>query len=123
MARKPRIVVPGQPLHIIARGNDRQAVFYADEDYQRYTDDLYESSRQHGCQIHAYVLMTNHVHLLMTPLKKDSASKMMQALGRRYVRYINKVYQRTGTLWEGRFKSALGDSCRYLLSSSRYSDL
>ncbi len=123
MARKPRIVVAGQPLHVIQRGNDRQAVFYADEDYQHYLDDLNTASQQHGCQIHAYVLMTNHVHLLITPTAEDSASRMMQTLGRRYVRYINTEYRRTGTLWEGRFKSALIDSEQYLLTCSRYIEL
>ena len=98
MARKPRIVVAGQPLHVIQRGNERQAVFYADEDYQRYLEYLDTASQQHGCQIHAYVLMTNHVHLLITHVAAESVSKMMQTLGRRYVRYVNTVYKRTGTL-------------------------
>lgn len=98
MARKPRIVVAGQPLHVIQRDNDRQTVFYADEDYQRYLDDLDTASQQHVCQIHAYGLMTNHVHLLITSGAEDSASRMMQTLGRRYVRYVNTVYKRTGTL-------------------------
>ena len=119
MARKPGIVVAGQPLHVIQRGNDRQAVFYADEDYQHYLDDLNTASQQHGCQIHAYVLMTNHVHLLITPTAEGSASRMMQTLGRRYVCYINTEYRRTGTLWEGRFKSGLIDSEQYFLTCSR----
>ena len=83
MARLPRIVVPGQPLHIVQRGNNRQAVFFADEDYRRYLDDLREAASANGCAVHAYVLMTNHVHLLMTPGAALGMSQMMQSLGRR----------------------------------------
>lgn len=123
MARLPRIVVPGLPLHIIQRGNNRLPVFFTEEDYRYYLDTLTEASHQHGCAVHAYVLMTNHVHLLMTPGAKDSVSYCMQALGRKYVRYINDSYGRTGTLWEGRFKSALVDTERYLLTCYRYIEL
>ncbi|MBK8164189.1 MAG: transposase [Gammaproteobacteria bacterium] len=123
MARLPRIVVPGQALHLVQRGNNRQACFFADDDYRHYLDSLRDAARQNGCHIHAYVLMTNHVHLLLTPDRIEAPSLTLQSVGRRYVRYINKVYRRTGTLWEGRYKSTLIDSERYLLTCSRYIEL
>ncbi len=123
MARLPRIVIPGYPLHVIQRGNNRQAIFYAEEDYYRYLEVLRQASEANGCEIHAYVLMTNHIHLLVTPGQKESLSLMMQSVGRSYVRYINSLYRRSGTLWEGRFKSALIDSEHYLLTCSRYIEL
>ena len=123
MARTPRVVIAGHPLHVIQRGNNRQAVFYADEDYLRYIETLRQSSAACDCQIHAYVLMTNHVHMLVTPAHEESLSLMMQSLGRQYVRYVNSLYRRSGTLWEGRFKSALIDSDQYLLTCSRYIEL
>jgi len=123
MARQARIVIPGQAMHVVQRGNNRQATFYADEDYRRYLDILFEYAEQHGCAIHTYVLMTNHIHLLLTPETEKSVSNMMQAIGRKYVRYVNGVYQRTGTLWEGRYKSAIIDSDHYLLTCSRYIEL
>jgi len=104
MARLPRIVIPGHPLHVIQRGNNRQATFYAEEDYHKYLETINEAARDNGCLIHSYVLMTNHVHLLITPLQQQSLSLTMQTLGRKYVRYINGVYRRTGTLWEGKFQ-------------------
>jgi len=123
MARMPRIVVPGQALHIIQRGNNRQPVFFRDDDCRFYLETLQQAAESHGCAVHAYVLMTNHVHLLLTPEQDDGPSLMMQAVGRGYVRYVNGRYHRTGTLWEGRFKSALIDSERYLLTCSRYIEL
>jgi putative transposase len=123
MARLPRIVVPGQALHIVQRGNNRHPTFFSNMDYQFYLDSLAVSAECYGCAIHAYVLMTNHVHLLLTPEAKESPSRCLQALGRKYVRYINGTYQRTGTLWEGRFKSALIDSDNYLLTCYRYIEL
>lgn len=120
MARMPRIVVPGQALHIIQRGNNRQPIFFSIVDYPIYLETLHQAAVTHGCAVHAYVLMTNHVHLLLTPEQKVSPSRMMQAIGRGYVRYVNGRYRRSGTLWEGRFKSALIDSERYLLICSRY---
>jgi len=123
MARTPRIVVPGQPLHLIQRGNNRQPTFYADEDYRFYLECLYDAASYHGCAVHAYVLMTNHVHLLLTPFSPQAVSRCMQAVGRRYVRYVNQVYRRSGTLWEGRFKSGLIDSEHYLFTCSRYIEL
>jgi putative transposase len=123
MARQPRLILPGQPHHVIQRGNNRSPIFFAEKDCWHYLDWLGEESKKQGCAIHAYVLMTNHVHLLLTPQRSDSISSMMQALGRRYVRYINYTYQRSGTLWEGRFKSALIDSEPYLLTCQRYIEL
>ncbi len=98
------------PQHVIQRGNNREPCFYAEGDYRRYLNDLLESAMKYDCRVHAYVLMTNHVHLLVTPMEKYGVSQMMQALGRRYVCHINKTYKRTGTLWEGRYKSSLIDS-------------
>ena len=123
MPRKPRFNLPGIPQHIIQRGNNREPCFLADEDYERYLSDLSEVASKFNCHIHAYVLMTNHVHLLATPMLEHGLSQMMQALGRRYVRYFNHRYQRTGTLWEGRYKSSLIDSDRYLLACMRYIEL
>jgi len=123
MARLPRIVIPKQPLHIIQRGNNREPCFFADEDFRFYLDSLKDASSRHGCRIHAYVLMTNHVHLLLTPESAESPSAVLQSVGRRYVRYVNHVYGRSGTLWEGRYKSALIDSDHYLLVCSRYIEL
>lgn len=123
MPRRARISVPGIPWHIIQRGNNRAACFYADEDYRRYLHDLKERADKHGCLIHAYVLMTNHVHLLLTPKEKDSASLLMKHLGQRYVQYVNRMYRRSGTLWEGRFRSCLVQSEDYLLACYRYIEL
>ena len=120
MARRPRHVIPGQAIHLIQRGNNRQAVFFANADYRLYHEVLEDAALRYGCAIHAYVFMTNHVHLLLTPSTHDGPSRVMQSVGRRYVRHVNTSYRRTGTLWEGRFKSAIVDSERYLLTCSRY---
>jgi len=121
--RKPRFTLPGVPQHVIQRGNNREPCFFVEEDYNRYLTDLSETAVRHACAIHAYCLMTNHVHLLMTPMREHSISQTMQALGRRYVYYVNKTYRRTGTLWEGRYKASLIDSEAYLLSCMRYIEL
>lgn len=123
MPRKPRFNLIGIPQHVIQRDNNREPCFLSEEDYRRYLKDLRESADKFFCKIHAYVLMTNHVHLLVTPMVDCGISQMMQALGRRYVCYVNKTYKRTGTLWEGRFKSSLVDSDRYLLTCMRYIEL
>ena len=123
MPRRPRILVPGVPAHIIQRGNNRSACFYAEEDYRFYLEHLGEQARKHACQIHAYCLMTNHVHLLLTPTAPDSLSQMMKGLGQRYVQYVNRTYQRSGTLWEGRFRSCLIQDEAYLLACYRYIEL
>jgi len=123
MPRQPRYNLPGLPQHVIQRGNNRQAVFFDEGDYRRYLSDLDEIATDTGCSIHAFVLMTNHVHLLVTPGVANGISKLMQGLGRRYVAYVNHTYQRTGTLWEGRYKASLVAQDRYLLACMRYIEL
>lgn len=123
MARLPRIVLEGQALHIVQRGNNRQPCFFAEDDYRFYLDSLKEAAMRYGCSVHAYVLMTNHVHLLLTPERPAAPSRVLQSVGRRYVRYVNHVYRRSGTLWEGRFKSAPVDSDQHFLVCSRYIEL
>ncbi|MES2770757.1 MAG: transposase [Pseudomonadota bacterium] len=123
MARLPRFVLPGQPQHVIVRGNNRSEIFCLNADYPFYLQKLASACSQYGCAIHAYVLMTNHVHLLITPHTEQSLSNTMQMLGRYYVRYYNDRYQRTGTLWEGRYKASLIDSEAYLLTCMRYLEL
>ena len=123
MPRKPRFNLVGIPQHVIQRGHNREPCFYAEQDYQQYLDDLKEVAKKYECCIHAYVLMTNHIHMLVTPMVDHGISNMMQALGRRYVYYINKSYHRSGTLWEGRYKSSLIDSDKYLLVCMRYIEL
>jgi putative transposase len=123
MARLPRLNLPGIPQHIVQRGNNRQVSFFAEQDYAVYLDKLKDYAKKYKVAVHAYVLMTNHVHLLMTPETEKGVSQLMQALGRYYVMYINKTYQRSGTLWEGRYKSTLVDSENYFLVVSRYIEL
>lgn len=123
MPRQPRPDLAGVPQHVVQRGNDRQPCFYVADDYRRYLGGLRESATRYGCVVHAYVLMTNHVHLLVTPSSVGAVSRMMQWLGRQYVGYINGRYRRTGTLWEGRYKSCLVDTERYLLTCYRYIEL
>jgi putative transposase len=123
MARKPRFVLPGIPQHVIQRGNNREPCFYADGDYHRYLGDLKEALERNASRLHAYVLMTNHVHLLLTPMSEHGIAHLMQDLGRKYVRYINATYHRSGTLWEGRYKASLIDSEAYLLTCMRYIEL
>jgi len=123
MPRRARLRVAGLPLHLIQRGNNRSACFYADEDYALYLHHLEELSRKFRCAVHAYVLMTNHVHLLLTPACKDGPSLLMKHLGQRYVQYINKTYRRSGTLWEGRFRSSIVQEQGYLLRCYRYIEL
>ncbi|MDX9963382.1 transposase [Desulfobacter postgatei] len=123
MPRRPRIVVSNISLHIIQRGNNKQACFFADDDYLSYLQWLKEYALTSGCLIHAYVLMTNHVHLLMTPKSSSSAGDLLKRLGQRYVQYINRTYRRTGTLWEGRYRSCLVQEEKYLLTCQRYIEL
>ena len=123
MARLGRYFLAEQPLHLIQRGNNREAVFYCEEDYERYRAWLAGAAADNGCAVHAYVLMTNHVHLLVTPDTPDSIPGMMQTLGRCYVRYVNATYRRTGTLWEGRYRAAPIDSDAYFLACCRYIEL
>jgi putative transposase len=123
MARLPRLTLPGYPHHVIQRGNNRQAIFAKTADYQRLLDLLEDNARQFDVAIHAYVLMSNHFHLLVTPQSSDGLPQMMQAVGRRYVRYFNDSQQRSGTLWEGRYRSTLIQTDRYLLACMAYIDL
>jgi putative transposase len=123
MPRRARLSLPNVPLHIIQRGNNRQACFYADEDYLNYLNWLNEYADKCGCEVHAYVLMTNHVHLLMSAKQHDAPGKLMKALGQRYVQYVNRTYQRSGTLWEGRFRSSLIQDETYLLRCQQYIEL
>ena len=123
MARLPRLYLPGCAQHIIQRGNNREACFYEEADYKAYLSFLKESAAKYQVAIHAFVLMTNHVHLLATPKDEQGISRMMQAQGRKYVQYFNFTYGRTGTLWEGRYKSTLVDAETYLLTVYRYIEL
>lgn len=123
MARPPRPVVPGVPLHITQRGNNRLSCFFADTDYLVYLDLLGTAASDAGCDVHAYVLMTNHVHLLVSPKDARGPSLLMKALGERYVQYFNRRHARTGTVWEGRYRSCLVQSDRYLMVCQRYIEL
>lgn len=123
MPHRPRLMLPGVPLQLIQRGNDRHACFFADEDHRFYLDWLKEYAGKTGCQIHAYVLMTNHVHLLLSSPTAEGAGALMKALGQRYVQYVNRTYRRSGTLWEGRFRSCLTQEENYLLACQRYIEL
>jgi len=123
MPRKPRFYVPGAPVHAVQRGHNRSAVFFDDLDYLEYLRYLKQAADSCGCNIHTYVLMTNHVHLLMTPECGDSVGRLFQSLGRHYVRYVNKTYQRHGSLWEGRYKCNVIESQGYFLSCMRYIEL
>lgn len=123
MPRRPRIHLPGIPQHVIQRGVDRQPVFFSDEDCQFYLDWLGEYLQKRHIELHAYCLMTNHVHLLLSSPSTDALGGLMQDLGRRYVQYINRTYRRSGGLWQGRYKASFVQSERYLLSCMRYVEL
>ena len=123
MPRKPRHYLPNMPYHVVQRGNNRQPCFFCHDDYAFYMDVLLDALCCYNVHLHAFVLMTNHVHLLMTPSSADGISKVLQSVGRRYVRFVNAAYQRTGTLWEGRHKSSVVDRERYLLICYRYIEL
>ncbi len=123
MPRKPRFIIPGIPVHIVQRGHSRDPVFFEEADYRVYLEWLGEAAKKYECKIHAYVLMTNHVHLLVTPSDNTGVSRLIQSLSSYYVRYINKTYGRTGTLWEGRYKSSLVDCDNYFLVVSRYIEM
>jgi len=123
MSRSPRAVTAGATLHVIQRGNNRGACFVDDEDRERYLGALLRASRRAHCDVHAYVLMTNHVHLLVTAGVADAPARMMKALGCTYVRHFNERYERTGTLWEGRYRSTRIDSELYFLQCSRYIEM
>jgi putative transposase len=123
MARLPRLSIPGLPHHIIQRGNNSQPIFKTAADYLRMLAFLQEQSKKFQVSVHAYVLMDNHFHLLVTPQTDTGLSPMMQALGRGYVRYFNDAHQRTGTLWDGRYRSTVIEAERYLLPCMAYIDL
>ena len=123
MPRRARLVLPEIPLHVIQRGNNRAVCFNAETDYLFYLDWLARSAHDSGCTIHAYCLMTNHVHLLLSASTPDAPGTLMKQLGQRYVQYFNRTYRRSGTLWEGRFRSCLLQEEGYLLECHRYIEL
>jgi putative transposase len=123
MARLPRLTAPGLPHHLIQRGNNRQSVFVDSVDCARYLAELADLAGRHGLAVHAYVLMPNHIHLLATPAERETLARVMQSLGRRYVRAFNDRYRRTGTLWEGRYRSTVVETDRYLLACMRYIEM
>ncbi len=123
MARLPRLAVPGHVHHIIQRGNNRQAIFLTSSDYEKMCSLIAESAAKHSVDIHAYVLMSNHFHLLATPKTEQGLPQMMQAIGRSYVRAFNQTYGRTGTLWEGRYRSTVIQADQHLLACMVYTDL
>lgn len=123
MARLPRLTIPGYPHHLIQRGNNRQAIFASTVDYETLLSMLAEDTLRLKVDLHAYVLMSNHFHLLATPSTQDGLPLLMQSVGRRYVRYFNQRQGRSGTLWEGRYRSTLIEADRYLLACMVYMDL
>lgn len=123
MPRKPRFFLPDMPAHIVQRGHSREPVFFEDNDYHAYRNWLSEAAARYDCAIHAYVLMTNHIHILATPTDKQGISRMMQYIGRRYVPYINYTYGTSGSIWEGRYKASLIHDEQYLLTCMRYIEL
>jgi putative transposase len=123
MPRRKRLQVPGLPTHIIQRGNNRQACFFADDDYQFFLDHLAQLATRFRCALHAYALMTNHFHLLLTSELDAGPSLLMKFLGQRYVQYANRTYRRSGSLWEGRFRSSLVQTERYLLACYCYIEM
>lgn len=123
MPRKPRFYLPDMPVHIVQRGHNRQPVFFEKDNYQAYLHWLNQAAQRYHCSVHAYVLMTNHIHILASPAKQDSISLMMQHLGRHYVPYVNHNYGSSGTLWEGRYKACAIHDDEYLLTCMRYIEL
>jgi putative transposase len=123
MARPARFILPGVAVHAIQRGNNRASCFRGAGDYAAYLSSLRELSAKFECTVHAYCLMTNHTHLLLTPPSPEALTGMMRELGQRYVRYFNHRYLRTGTLWEGRFRSCVAETARYVIACYRYIEL
>ena len=123
MPRRARMYIPSLPYHIVQRGNNREACFVEPENYQYYLGLWKENAKRYGISVHAYCLMTNHIHFLVTPHTEQSISKAMSVIGSRYAYYFNRSYKRTGTIWEGRHKSSLVQSERYLLTCMRYIEL
>ncbi|WP_341938815.1 transposase [Marinimicrobium sp. C2-29] len=123
MPRRARHYLAGFPYHIVQRGNNRQNCFLDDEDHQFYLELWQKQSERYGAQVHAYCLMTNHIHFLATPLEEDALSATMKVVGSRYAQFVNRKYERTGTLWEGRHRASLIETGRYLLCCYRYIEL
>jgi putative transposase len=123
MPRLPRYAASGMPQHVIQRGNNRSVLFVAESDYRFFRDCLIAACARYECEVHAYVFMTNHVHMLMTPRTSGGISRVLQAVGRRYVRCFNTAYRRTGTLWEGRYRATVVESDQYLFACYRYIEL
>ena len=123
MARLPRFVLPGYPQNVIQRGNNRQRILFDEADYWFLWEKISTAAGRFHCDVHAYCLMPNHFHLLLTPRREDGIGKLMQYVGRYYVRYFNHRYDRTGTLWEGRYRATLIDPHAYLIPCSRYMEL
>ena len=123
MARLPRFILPGYPQHVIQRGNNRQPILRDEEDYWFLWGKLRDAAQKFRCDIHAYALMPNHFHLILTPWQNEGIGKLMQYTGRYYVQHVNTRYGRTGTLWEGRYRATLLDPATYLLPASRYVEL
>lgn len=123
MPRRPRFLLTDLPLHVVQRGNDRQPCFFSERDFHVYLKALADASVRYRVLVHAYALMTNHVHLLVTPLAVGGVSKLMQSLGARYVKHVNETSERTGTLWEGRYKACLVARDQHVLAACRYIDL
>ena len=123
MPRRARLLMPGVPLHLIQRGNNRSVCFFSADDYLFYLELLAEQANKKSCEIHAWCLMTNHVHLLISPHEHSSTSSLMKGIGQRYVQYINRTYGRSETLWEGRFRSCLVQSDSYVLVCYRYIEM
>lgn len=123
MPRRPRVHLGGVPLHIVQRGHNREPCFFAEQDYTSYLHWLSEALFETQCALHAYVLMTNHVHLLLTPATAQTVPKLLISLGRRYVQCVNRAYRRTGTLWDSRYKSSTVQGEAYLLTCQRYIEL
>lgn len=123
MSRQTRMYIPGIPTHVVQRGHNRNACFFADKDYVFYKEVLAEALRRYGASLHAYCLMSNHIHLLLTPLYEDSIQRVFQHMGRQYAQHINQSYRRTGALWEGRHKGSLVCEDNYLLACYRYIEL
>ena len=123
MARQPRLALPGYPHHVIQRGNNRQPIVLDETDRKMLHSLWLEESQRQKVAVNAYVLLDNHFHMLLTPPSDEAMSLMMQSVGRTYVRYFNNRHKRSGTLWEGRYKSSLLDSEAYLLTCMAYIDL
>lgn len=123
MARLPRFILPGYPQHVIQRGNNGQPILRDEDDYWLLWNTLRDACAKFNCDIHAYVLMPNHFHLVLTPWQDEGIGKLMQYTGRYYVQHVNSRYGRTGTLWDGRYRATLIDPAHYLLPASRYVEL